>query len=249
MIEGVTQLRKGVDLLALLPRGVEPRQYERDLKVALAAALVATSGYSAPEVAELYARVRTLCEELNQPSLLAWVVTGQWTYHVTRGELSLALRDAEELVALGQARNDPVIKLIGCNSSTVTWSFLGDFIKARFHGEQGVALSVPELHTYAEMWPDDLQTAAFLFLAALALIPLGYVDQALAWRDRGVALARQRGHANSLILVLHHSLICDFFLGTDPTILLPRAQEVAALCAEHKQPFWGARGPATSVGA
>jgi predicted ATPase len=145
-------------------------------------------------------------------------------------------------VALGQARNDPVIKLIGCNSGTVTWSFLGDFIKARFYGEQGVALRVPELHTYAEMWPDDLQTAAFLFLSSFALMPLGYVDQALAWRDRGVTLARGRGHANSLILVLHHSLICDFKLGTDPKILLPRAQEVTALCAEHRQPFWGAQG-------
>ena len=148
------------------------------------------------------------------------MVTGQWTYHVTRGELTLALRDAEELVALGQARDDVIIKLIGCNSSTVTWAFLGDFPKARFYGEQGVALRVPELHTYAEIWPDDLQTAAFLFLSSLALMPLGYVDQALAWRDRGVALARERGHANSLILVLYHSLMCDFILGTDPAILL-----------------------------
>ena len=106
MIEAVTQLRKGLDLLTLLPDGVERRQYELDLKVTLAAALVATRGYTAPEVAELYARVRTLCEQLNQPSRLVWVVTGQWTYHINRGELTLALRDAEELVALGQARDD-----------------------------------------------------------------------------------------------------------------------------------------------
>jgi predicted ATPase len=160
MIEGVAQLRKGLDLLASLPDGMERQQYELDLKVALAAALVATKGYSAPEVAQLYTRVRTLCEELNQLSLLVWVVTGQWTYHVTRGELTLALCDAQELVALGQTRDDPVIKLLGCNSSTVTWAFLGDFLKARFYGEQGVALRVPELHTYADVWPDDLQTAA-----------------------------------------------------------------------------------------
>ena len=88
MIEGVTQLRRGVDLLALLPDGVERHQYELDLKVTLAAALVATQGYSAPEVPELYARVRTLCDELNKPSLFGWVVTGQLTYHVTRGELN-----------------------------------------------------------------------------------------------------------------------------------------------------------------
>ena len=241
MIEGVTQLRKGVDLLALLPDGVERHQYELDLKVTLAAALVATQGYSASEVPELYARVRTLCEELNRPSLLVWVATGQWTYHVTRGELTLALRDAQELVALGQTRDDPVIKLLGCNSNTVTWAFLGDFLKARFYGEQGVALRVPELHTYAEMWPDDLQSASFLFLST-PLMLLGYVDQALAWRDRGVTLARERGHANSLIQVLFHSLVCDFNLGADPAILLALAEEQTALCTEHGQPFWGAEG-------
>jgi hypothetical protein len=46
-------------------------------------------------------------------------------------------------------------------------------------------------------------------------MPLGYVDQALVWRDRGVELARERRHANSLMLVLWSSLMCDFSLGTD----------------------------------
>jgi tetratricopeptide (TPR) repeat protein len=182
-----------------------------------------------------------LCEEINKPSLLVWVVTGQWTYHLTRSELTLALRDAEEIVALGQARDDVIIKLIGCNASTVTWTCLGDFAKARFYGEMGVALPVPELHTYADVWPDDLQSASFLFLA-WPLMLLGYVDQALSWRDRGVALARERRHANSLMLVLWSSLIGDFSLGTDPAILLPCAEELTSLCAEHGQPLFGAHG-------
>jgi predicted ATPase len=71
---------------------------------------------------------------------------------------------------------------------------------------------------------------------------LGYVDQALVWRDRGVALARERGHANSLMLVLWLSLMCDYALGTDPAILLARAEEQTALCTEHAQPFFGAQG-------
>jgi predicted ATPase len=241
MTEGVTQLRRGVDLLTLLPDGSERRQYELDLKVTLAAALVATQGYTAPEVAELYARVRTLCEDLNNPSLLVWVVTGQWTYHLNRGELALALRDAEELVALGQTRDDPVIKFLGYNPSTLTWLFLGDFAKARFYAEQAVAIRVPDLHTYADVWPDDLQSASFLFYSWV-LIVLGYLDQAVAWRDRGIALARERKHANSLILVLAQSLANDFLLGTDPVISLACAEEHAALCAEHGQPFWGAIG-------
>jgi hypothetical protein len=196
MIEAVTQLRKGLALLGLLPDGLERHQFELDLKVTLAAALVATQGYSAPEVAELYARVRTLCDELNKPSLLFWVVTGQWTYHLTRGELTLALRDAEEIVALGQARNDVIIKLIGCNANTVTWFNLGEFSKARYWGEQGVALPVPDLHTYAEVWPDDLQTASFLFLS-WPLMLLGYIDQGLA-QTRARARACELSDAGSL---------------------------------------------------
>jgi class 3 adenylate cyclase/tetratricopeptide (TPR) repeat protein len=241
MIEGVAQLRRGVGLLTLLPDGGERRQYELDLKVSLAAALVATQGYTAPEVAELYARVRTLCEELNNPSLLVWVVTGQWTYHLNRCELALALRDAEELVAFGQTRDDPVIKFLGYNPSTLTWLFLGDFAKARFYAEQAVALRVPELHTYADVWPDDLQSASFLFYSWV-LVVLGYLDQAVAWRDRGVALAREREHANSLMLVLFFSLLVDFILGTDPAILVTRAEELTGLCTENGQAYWGALG-------
>jgi hypothetical protein len=241
MMEAAAQLRKGLDLLASLPDGVERHQYELDLKVTLAATLVATKGYSAPEVAEVYARVHTLCVELNQPSLLVWVVTGQWTYHLNRGELRLALQDAQELVALGQKRNDPVIKLLGCNSSTLTWRWLGDFLKSRIYAEQGVAVPMPEHRTYAKLWPDDLQTPAFLYFSCTLAI-LGYVDQALAWRDRGVALARERGHVNSLVHVLGMSLSVDFILGTDPAVLLACAEEQTALCAENGQPYWAAFG-------
>jgi predicted ATPase len=100
---------------------------------------------------------------------------------------------------------------------------------------------MPEFQTYADVWPDDLQTPAFLYFSWV-LVLLGHVDQALAWRDRGVTLARERGHANSLVHVLFVSLHVDFLLGTDPAILLVSADEQTALCAEHGQPFWGAWG-------
>src|SRR4029077_20970726 len=47
------------------------------------------------------------------------------------------------------------------------------------------------------------------------------------------------------ILVLAQSLLDDFLLGSDPAILLACAEEQAALCAEHGQPFWGAHGAIT----
>jgi hypothetical protein len=72
----------------------------------------------APEVAEIYARVRTLCDELDEPSQLGWVLAGQWSYHLVRHEFTLALRDANELLALSQTRNDAFIKQAACYANS-----------------------------------------------------------------------------------------------------------------------------------
>jgi class 3 adenylate cyclase len=240
MIEAVMQLRKGVDLLSGLSDSTEHRRLELDLKVALAAGLVARQGYTSPDVAVIYARVRKLCEELDQPSQLIVVLMGQWTYHVNRRELALALQDANELAALGEARNDPIVKLVGCNSRTVTSFRLGDFTTARVYAEQGVAIYDPALHAaYAEVWPDDLQTAAFSFLS-MPLAYLGHLDQARVWRDRAVTLARQRAHANTLALVLLYSLECDSI--TQPALArqLTCAEELDVLGTQHGLAHWGA---------
>jgi predicted ATPase len=53
--EAVSQLQKGLDLLASVPDGDWRRQRELDLLLALRPALMATKGYSAPDVGETIA--------------------------------------------------------------------------------------------------------------------------------------------------------------------------------------------------
>ena len=65
MIEAVSQLQNGLDLLSNLPEGQSREQLELDLRVALQPALVATRGYAAPEVDQNTTRARQLCEQLN----------------------------------------------------------------------------------------------------------------------------------------------------------------------------------------
>jgi predicted ATPase len=66
MREAVTQLQKGLDLLAELPEGSLRLQQELDLRIALGPALIATKGYSAPDVGETIARARLLAEQLDR---------------------------------------------------------------------------------------------------------------------------------------------------------------------------------------
>jgi predicted ATPase/DNA-binding winged helix-turn-helix (wHTH) protein len=69
--EVIALLTKGVELLTLLPETRERVQREVEMLIALGAALIATTGYAAPEVAQTYTRARQLCHHLDDPHQLS----------------------------------------------------------------------------------------------------------------------------------------------------------------------------------
>ena len=66
MTEAVAQLEKGLDLLPLLPQGSQRQQQELDLLMVLGPALMASRGYGAPRVGDIYVQARTLAEQLDR---------------------------------------------------------------------------------------------------------------------------------------------------------------------------------------
>ena len=97
MTEAVTQLRKGLDVLAGLPDGPSRQEQELDLQTALGWALTATKGYSVSEVEETLARARTLAQQLDRPEHLVPLIFGQFWFHNGRSEHRLALPLAGQL--------------------------------------------------------------------------------------------------------------------------------------------------------
>jgi predicted ATPase len=81
MSEAVSQLQKGLDQLPNLPDSLRRQQQELELQVALVPVLIATKGYSAPEVSDTIARARSLAEELDRPDYLVGALYGQCLYH------------------------------------------------------------------------------------------------------------------------------------------------------------------------
>ena len=236
MIEAEAQLRKGLGLIANMPDGAERLQYELDLQIALSIALIATQGYAAPAVAETHGRARELCERLDRPTQLVYLLAGECVGHLHRAELALACQLSKQILNLGEARNDAAVKFQGHLSSAVSWFFRGDFVAARAHAEQALALYDP---THAVLGPVDPQIRTLTYSFRL-LMYLGYLDQARLRRDETLAQARQRTHAHTLASVLGIALICDAHIRSDLAILLQRAEELAALCAEHAFPYWAA---------
>jgi predicted ATPase len=97
MTEAVTQLRKGLCVLAGLPDGAWRRQQELDFQIALGPALTATKGYAAAEVGETVARARALAAQIDRPSCFVPLLYGQCSFHTVRSEHRLAMPVAEQM--------------------------------------------------------------------------------------------------------------------------------------------------------
>ena len=157
-------------------------------------------------------------------------------YHLIEAELVLGSQKSKELLELGEARNDPDLKLRGCLASSMNWFQRGDFAAVRAYAEQALALCnlANRLHVSAD--PEILA----LTYSFRALSELGYLDQARLRRDEAVAKARRRGHAFTLAIVLGHAALFDKLIWCAPASWWKRADELAAHCAEHSFPYWGA---------
>ena len=252
MLEAEALLNKGLAVLASLPEDTERQQHELDLRSALIVTLMQTKGYAASAVAENLARARQLCEQLKQPPQCANVLYVQCGYRILRGELPLACQNAKEHLELGEARNDPAVKSTACFNSAVAWFYRGDFAAARAYAERVLELyDTAHSSLYATISPQDPQLGAVIVLSYV-LLCLGHLDQARLRRDEALLKARQRAHAATLAVVLVHAWNHDAGVQSEPVLLLERAEELRAHCAEYGFPYFAAiasvyRGSALSM--
>jgi class 3 adenylate cyclase/predicted ATPase len=229
MIEAEAQLKKGLELVVRLPDNLDHQQNELNLQIAYGRALRATRGFAAPEVSAAFTRARWLCEQLDQPSQLAMVMSGQWSNCLSRGDILLSYQLANELLDHGETRNDPSLRLAGYRCSTVSCFHLGDLGRAREHAERAIALCDPA--------HPPLVPLAYLYRS---LLHLGYLDQACSRRDELLEQARRGTQSHTLATAI--TLLCDKYLERDPATLLQRADALMALGFRHDFPFFAAGG-------
>src|SRR6201987_4727743 len=144
-----------------------------------------------------------LCRQLDQPQKLLPILYGQWINHTMRGDMDRAQQLGGEIRQLGGDGGDRFADLMGRWSGGFTSLHLGDFVDARVHFEDGIALFDPiQRRQYLQLTPID----ALVFLStqlSLAQACLGFLDRARSRRDFGTAEARRLGHAHTLAAALY----------------------------------------------
>jgi predicted ATPase len=201
-VEAINYLTKGVEVLKTLPNTPERAQRELDMQTTLAVSLMATQGYSAPEVERVYARARELCGQVGETPQIFPVLHGLWRYYAVRADFQTARQLVEQFLSLAQRAHDPTLLVEPHRALGTTLFWLGELTAARAHLAQAVALYNPQQRrAHTVLYGQDPAVAA-LSHAALALWCLGYPDQALQTIHEALTRAREPAHPFTLAYAL-----------------------------------------------
>jgi predicted ATPase len=239
--EAIGHLTKGLELLQTLSDSSARLQHELRLQIILGRALKDAKGYGDPEVAQAYMRARELCQQMGEAQQLFAVLLGLAIHFVVRAEFQTARELGEQLLSLEGHAQDPVLLVEAHYALGVTFSWLGEFTRARAHLEQAIAQYDPQQHrSHIALYGQDAGAVCLSRLAPV-LWYLGYPDQALKRSQQALTLAQELSHPFSLAYVLlwvarlyNHRREVQ---GTQE-----RADAATAFSTEQGFPFWSPQG-------
>ena len=240
--EAVGHLAKGLNLLENFTAGSERDAVELDLLVAFGPPLIATKGFTDPEVEKIYLRARALCEALGDTTQLVPVLVGLANIQLLRADLRQARQLGEECLTLAPHHDDPGVRMAAHRILGSTLHFLGEFPQARVHLEQANALRGRYQRGFdASLYLISESRVYCRSIFARVLWALGYPEQALSSSDEALRLAEETSHSHTLAQAL--SLAAAFHLDRrDVQRTESLAREAVSLATEHDFPYWRATG-------
>src|SRR5580698_2146108 len=228
--EAIAHWSKGLELVTTLPDSPQRIQIEVRLLLKLTTPLIATKGYTAPEIEHACDRARKLCQVLEDPVRTFTVLGSLCSIYSNRGELPTAIEMAEQMLAIARSDRSPALLMWAHFSMGFTLADRGDLVSARSHLEQSLALYDPA-QDYLSYYVQDPGVTGSTRLARL-LFDLGYPEAALRKGREAVSLGRKLSHPYSLCFALSylgdlHSKCGGYLLATQ------LEEEAIALASQH----------------
>ena len=156
--EAISHLGKGLELLDTLPPTFERFQQELTFQLTLGMPLLATRGFTSPEVASAYGRARELCQQAGEVPQLFPALWGLWVFYTARAEHRTARELAEQCLRLGERSRDSDLVMEARHALGVTLLSLGEFAgRSTTCGKPStfMILFVMDLfmvYTYGQIW-------------------------------------------------------------------------------------------------
>ena len=208
------------------------------LQIAYGRALRGSLGYSAPETVAAWTRARRIAADINDPIELAPIHSGLFNASLTHGEIAPMRELAEAIMSTADRRPDsPVAAIVAQYASGVTCWFGGDYLNARVHLEQALAIydAEPNPATFKASTL-DMPSVIKRFLA-LVLWPLGKIERSRRLAEDAVSAPGEK-RALAQVNALVHRAVFDGLRGD----MLQGAETILALARDHTMPLYVAAG-------
>jgi class 3 adenylate cyclase/tetratricopeptide (TPR) repeat protein len=239
--EAIAHLRKAVAIADKLPDEPGGPMNRLHLQIAYGRALRGSLGHSAPETVAAWTRARQFAADINDPVELAPIHSGLFNASLTHGEIAPMRELAEAIMSAANRRPEsPVAAVVARYASGVTCWFGGDYLNARVHLEQALAIygAEPNPATFKAS-ALDLPSVIMRFLA-LVLWPLGKVDRSRRLAEEAMYVPGEKralAQANALV----HKAVFDGLCGVHPC-MLQQTEAMLALAHQYAMPLYVAAG-------
>jgi len=201
-------------------------------------ALVAARGWASKELGDCYARARELCDRFPDSPHLPQVLRGQCTFNNSAARLVEACALGEELLRLGEARNDHVLVLEALGSLCFANFWRGRPLESIRCGMEG-------LHSYDPVrdhldhvlkFGEDPGANMYTF-TAMSLAVVGLADQARRMNDRAAAAYDVYTQIHSRCYLLAGITFTNLQMRNAERVL-EVSEKLLAIANEYRYPTW-----------
>ena len=239
----IAEARALLDALAAtdaVKAAADSRRQRVHLQTSYGKALIGVHGYGAPETALAFERARELATGLQATGLDDSIdrfpaTYGVWVGTHVRGEL-LSMRElAATFLRESASRPNSGEASVGHRIMGATHWFAAEFVEARAHLEQAVAIFDPSRDAdLAFRYGQDIGVSASAY-SAIALWPLGEIDLSRRRADDAVTRARSSGHVATAAYGLALSALYRLLIR-DPEGAQPIAAQLGKAAEDLQSP-------------
>ncbi|MDM0106333.1 AAA family ATPase [Variovorax sp. J22R24] len=198
LIEAISHLNQGLKLVPTLPGSVEIERRELALRRALGVCWMASKGWPAPEARDSLLPALRLVRSAASGRDVVPVYWGLFSNTLSQGRVAESVEWAEQLLAMGQQKDDSDILVTAHLMMSVSTFWLGKLLTSRAHAEALASIYDPAKHRHiADAINHDPLTGAGVYLAQVSWM-LGFPDRAVAECNAKDEHARARGHVFDL---------------------------------------------------
>jgi class 3 adenylate cyclase/DNA-binding response OmpR family regulator/predicted ATPase len=235
--EATAHLTRALELLQSVPDNAERKRTTLELELMLGQAMIAGSGYAAPETSETLLRAKALTDSLTDRSQKLAILYGLWACHYVGGEFVKQKDEAIEFLAEAKRANDAAAMCIAHRMIGTTCVTTGEFSKGLQHLERAVELYDAQHHRdYRFQYGQDIGVAAQCY-KSLAQWHLGYVEQALETAAKAIRHAEELSHPHTLVYAVCHARAFIHLFGRSCQTQ-PYVSSIVSLCIENGFSHW-----------